>query len=252
MKAKRLPSHEHHHERRERAAAARRRRAPGPPAPRTSRPSRALRPGPGRGRRRSRRRRAASRRPRRARARAAACAAGSRTSPASLRGLPPAAEREEGRAPARRRAPATSGAAPARAREERHEVRRVARARRRSPRRRAPTSSAILATRQALADARRRGARPATLARGDQRRSPPSATAFGASAGQRRLRVGAEARRERGGQARVHHEQALPAVEERQRRPVGLAQVDVAAARLRVARGQLAEARARRRAPPRP
>ena len=47
---------------------------------------------------------------------------------------------------------------------------------------------------------------------------------------------------ERRGEAGIHHQQALPAVEEREARAPGLAQVDVAAAGLRIARGQLAVA----------
>ena len=62
--------------------------------------------------------------------------------------------------------------------------------------------------------------------------------------------VGPEARGEGGGEAGVHDEQALPAVEESDLRAEGLAQVDVAAARHRVARAELAEAEgaAKRRA----
>ena len=52
--------------------------------------------------------------------------------------------------------------------------------------------------------------------------------------------VGREPGREGGRDAGVHHEQALPAVEKRQPASVRLAKVDVAAARFRVARGQLA------------
>ena len=52
--------------------------------------------------------------------------------------------------------------------------------------------------------------------------------------------VSRQARRQRGRDARVHHEAALPAVEKRDSRAPRLAQVDVSAAGLWVPRGQLA------------
>ena len=64
----------------------------------------------------------------------------------------------------------------------------------------------------------------------------------GGEAGHDRRGIGPEAGGEGRGEARVHHEQALPAVEERHPGPEGFAQVDVAAAGLGIAGGELAEA----------
>ncbi len=57
---------------------------------------------------------------------------------------------------------------------------------------------------------------------------------------QRVAHVAREAGRERGGDARIHDEQAFPAVQERYSRPIGFAQVDVSPARFGRARRELA------------
>ena len=64
--------------------------------------------------------------------------------------------------------------------------------------------------------------------------------------------VAGEAGGQRRRDARVHDQQALPAVEERHARPVRLAQVDVAAAGLRDSARRARRSRARRRGPCRP
>ena len=159
----------------------------------------------------------------RTRARGNVRAAGRAPRPRACR-LPPAAEGEEGedesareRGDERRRRPEPA--------EERDEVRRVARAREKAPGHE-HDEERDLGEGEAVTD-RRGEAHPEGVGDGRYGDGGESRGLRG-KAGKRLRGVGAEAGGERGGEARIHHEEALPSVEERDRGPEGLPQVDVA------------------------